>query len=235
MTMLKRMFACALSIYLCVFTQILFSADWEFRGERDGVSLYWRTFPNSSLPEFKAQTTIATPMATVLGVLLDVEACPQWVHQCKKAFVVDQPQADQQIIYQVNSVPLAKDRDLLMVAQLKYTGEADEVTISIGNASHYCDNRELPICDEIRKSKFVRIEQLSGSYKLRKIDKQSVEVTWQQHLELGGNLPGWIVRGKLDDLAYDTLYQLRQQVRKPAYQKLKLVIENNQLILVSEQ
>jgi len=209
------------------------SAEWEYKGERKQVSLYWRNFPNSTLPEFKAVTQINTNMATVLGVLLDIEACPDWVHQCKKALVVDQPQANQQIMYQGNSVPLAKDRDLLMAAQLEYSEGANQVTITIANASTYCDNRELPACASIRESKFVRIEHLTGHYQLQKIADDSIEVTWQQHLELGGNLPGWIVRGKLDDLAYDTLYQLRQQVLKPEYQNLKLVIENNQLTLES--
>ena len=202
---------------------------WEFQGEKDDVKLYWRGYPDSAIPEFLAITQIPAAMAQVLGVLLDVESCPQWVDKCREAVLVGQLHPDQQIIYQVNKVPLAKDRDILFSAKIDYEDAGRRITIHIDSASDYCDTATAPVCEKIRAAQYVRVEQLQGFYRLVMIDENLVEVTWQQHLELGGNLPAWIVRSKLDDLAYRTLAGLCEQVKKPQYQDLQLHITEGNL------
>ena len=225
-----------LIVFLTIaFSQTLIANDdnWIDKGEKNKVQLYWRDYPKSSIPEFKAITVVDASIATVLGVLLDIEACPKWIHQCKKAFVIDQPHPDEQIIYQINSIPFATDRDAVMSAKLRYSDNADNITIAITNAMNYCGQVNKPRCADIANSKYLRLQSLDGEYRLHKLDENRTEVTWQQHLELGGNLPAWIVRSKLDDLAYKSLYGLRQLAGKPEYQHLKLHIDNSILSVVS--
>ncbi len=203
--------------------------EWQANGERKNIRLFIRDYPDSNIPEFKAIVQIPSTMATVLAVLLDVEKSPQWIHQCGEASLLDQPSAFEKIIYQVNEIPLAKDRDFILRAQLSFAENAESVRIKLETSNDFCLHQQTDICQRINQSKYVRIKHLIGEYHLRQISNKLIEVTWQQFVDPGGKLPSWIIKSQIDNIAFKTLDSLRKQVKQSEYKDAQLRIVSGEL------
>lgn len=208
------------------------SPDWQLHEEKRGVLLYLRDYPNSPIPEFKAETQIKSSVASVLGVLLHTEACPEWFHQCERATILEAINPHETIVYQVNKIPFARDRDILFRAKLNFKENGDTILIDISSAEGYCLNNDNEVCADINASKHIRVTQVQGQYRLQKLDDENTKVTWQQYLDPAGSLPSWVIRSQLDNLAFNSLKGLREQATKKDYQSLRLRIENGLLSVI---
>lgn len=215
--------------FICHNTYADDMVEWQANGERKNIRLFIRDYPDSNIPEFKAVVQIPSSMASVLAVLLDIESSPQWIHQCGEATLLDQPSASEKIIYQVNKIPLAKDRDFILRAQLSFSGDAESVRINLETSNDFCIHQPSDICQRIKQSKYVRINQLVGQYHLQQIDDNLIEVNWQQFVDPGGKLPSWLIKSQLDNIAFKTLDGLRKQVKKPAYKNAQLRVVDGDL------
>lgn len=205
------------------------TTDWRLEKEQDGISFYLRDFPQSTIPEFKAVTQIPATMARVLAVLLDVDNYQHWIHRCAQSFPLTEIRERQQYIYQQNSVPWARDRDVILRASLSHRNSGQEVKIQLQSVPDFCHHHDSPGCDRIDHGRHVRIDQAVGSYELRQVDNHMVELTWEQHLDPGGRLPSWLVKAMLSDIPLKTLSGLREAVQDAKYRNSRLVVEGDTL------
>lgn len=208
---------------------------WRFMEDTNGVKVYLRDYPDSKSPEFKAATTVESSMSSIIAVLLDSEACPRWVHQCKHAFTIITVNAREQYVYQQNQLPLVRDRDIILHATLSHQDNGKIVTIELEAAPDYCDENALPRCEEIRDSKLVRVKQATGYYRLIEIAPNIVDVIWQQHIDPAGFLPGWLARSQLLNLPLKSLHALHDLVQETRYQQTGLMIDEDGLRVTYEE
>lgn len=208
------------------------SYQWELKEERDGVRFYLRDYPGSAIPEFRAVTRIETSMGSLLAVLLDVDDYTEWIYQCRESFSLDVVSHSEQYVYQVNHLPLARDRDLIMRAQLSYRDGGREVSIGLRAAPDFCRDHDTPGCQRVNTGRYLRIRDSVGSYRMKELDDGTVEVTWQQHLDPGGRLPGWLIRALMSEIPVKTLRALRERVKMPRYSDSEIVIRDGVLRVV---
>lgn len=193
------------------------SSDWRLEKTQEKVEFFLRDYPGSSIPEFKAVTQIPTSMTAIVAVLLDVESYPKWVHRCRESFTLETVDTHEKYVYQVNRLPFARDRDLILHAELSRQSHEGEIVIHLEAAPDYCERNSVAACDRIEPDRYLRIEESEGSYRLAQLDENTVEVTWQQYLDPGGRLPGWLVRRSISTIPINTLNALHEMVKRPEY------------------
>lgn len=208
--------------------------DWEASTSTNGVQLYLRDYPDSGLPEFKGVTVLDASMASVIAVLLDVQAYDEWVHQCERAFVLASINPREQYIYQVNKIPWARDRDIILRAELSYRDNGRNIRIAVSATPDFCQTHDIANCERIDTGRFVRVEQSKGSYYLEQLAANRVRVTWQQHIDPGGRIPAWLARPQIKELPLKTLANLAKQVQKPRYQNKEIQFTNGTLVVVDK-
>lgn len=206
--------------------------NWKLVEEQDGIKLYFRDYPESSLPEFKGITVIHASMASILAVLLDLPACQQWVHQCEKSFVLDVTNAREETFYQINDMPFVKDRDVILHAKLDYKPDLSEIRFGLIAVPDFCQKNPTEACNKIDPDRYVHVASSEGFYLLQQEADGNVLVTWQQHIDPGGLLPDWLVNSQLKDLPLNTLKGLRTMADKPRYRDARLEAEGEEMQIV---
>lgn len=186
--------------------------EWQFAKEKNYVRLYYQPYPGSDVQEFKAVTVFDTDIDTIMSVLTDIEGFPRWIYQCSKALLLQELPNNDYMIYQINALPLASDRDVIMRVHIDRNEDDSEVTISLHTDAHFCDNRSDAQCETTKHTKFVRITDSVGYYQLRALGHNKVELTWQQHVDPAGKLPTWLINRTLSNLPIESLTALRKLV-----------------------
>lgn len=204
-------FAAVFTVLACLLAgcQNLPKQDWSLIKERDGVAFYLRPVANSSVPEFKGVTTARASISQLLTVLLDVDSYPQWVYQCRQAQLIDTVNYDTMYIYQINTLPLLKDRDIILYGKIEPNTGNDTLRVHLQAAPDYCQTNTSAICQSANQSSLVRVTASDGSFEVIENGDDTVTITWQQYLDPAGAVPGWLVRSQLDNLVFHTLSRLR--------------------------
>lgn len=228
----------AMALYLAMFlslatalagAQTVAATDWELSDSRKGVDFFLRDMPGSHFPEFKAVARMEGSIASVLAVLIDVERYPEWIHQCREALRLAADGSQHQYVYQLNDLPFARDRDMIMRASLSHRDQGRVVRIDLQAVPDYCQTHSDPACSQIDPAAHLRIQEAVGSYRMTQVDANTVEVIWQQHLDPGGRLPGWLVKRQMSAIPVNTLSALREQIQRPEYQNKALSVEDDAL------
>jgi hypothetical protein len=187
-------------------------AQWELVKDENGIKVFLKTVPHSKIKEFKGVTNINSSLDSILAVLDDTGACPQWIHNCKDAVELSEISFNEGYVYQVIDFPFpVKDRDLILHSVMTQNPDTKQVTI-----------RLVAVPDYISETKNVRIKRSDGFYILKPLPDGSIEVTWQHHIEPGGGIPKWLVNSLLVDTPFKTLRNLRQIVKEEKYQRARL-------------
>ncbi|WP_163834192.1 START domain-containing protein [Spartinivicinus ruber] len=210
-------------LLISIIAKPLQAQQWQQVKNQEGIQVYTRAIPGSGIKEFKAVTTINSSLDSVLGVLNDISACPQWVYQCTQPALIQSISFGERYVYQVNDFPFpSRNRDIILHAKLNQSLTTKTITIQLQAAPHFCKNQQTTICKKVNQSKLVRIEKSKGFYLLEPIAKNKIQITWQHHMEPGGNLPNWLVNNLITDAPFYTLKKLARIVQESKYQKAKL-------------
>ncbi len=213
-----------LLLALCWATFLLMTAghahadvgEWALKKSEDGIEVFTRPSENSAYKEFKAITEIAMPVASVMAVLQDTDACPRWLHRCVESRVITQISTVERTFYQVSKLPFpARSRD------------------AIFHASVTMDNNGLVIVsmdtlpDELPPTDHVRIREAYGTYHLEPIADATTRVTWVQMVNPAGALPAWMVNQLLTDMPYKSLKNLRDLATEPPYRQARFTRDDH--------
>jgi hypothetical protein len=215
-----------------LFPCIAQAGEWSLARDKNNIQVYLRDVPGSDIYEFKGITKIKTSIDSLLAVLDDTPACPEWFYQCKSPVLVERVSFTERYVYQVSDFPFpADDRDIIVRFLISQNIEHKSVTLRSDSLADYCQHLSTPVCKKINHSGLVRIVKSNGYFQFTLLSDGWVEVVWQQHLEPAGNLPKWLVNALVVDAPFESLRQLQQLVKKDKYQKAKLSydLEGNML------
>ena len=107
---------------LCLLFSVVSYADneWELAKEdtQRNIQVYLRPQLTNPYDEFYTQTTVPQPIETVLAVLADIGAWPQWLARIKKVQVLKK-QDNQSWVYVIYKLPYPfVERDTVLYARL---------------------------------------------------------------------------------------------------------------------
>jgi len=201
---------------------------WQLQKDEQGILIYLRDLPDSPIKEFKGEIRIKAGLGSLLAVMDDTAACPDWIYNCAEPILLQKISFNERYNFQISKMPLfITNRGLIFHTLLSQDADTRVITMTMSASPDYCNNKQTDSCQYIRNTKMVPISRSNGNYKFIPEPDGWTRVIWQQHIEPGGNLPGWLVNSLLLDMPYNTLKNLREIVRNHKYKGMRLIYGPN--------
>lgn len=191
------------------FTKTSFCQDWELQKEDNGILVYTRD-NGTRYRSVQVVTVINTSMSEAVAMIMNVERFPEWVYKCRAARTLERRSETELIHYQVNSVPLAKDRDMVVHLLVKEDVSGDVVITQ----------KALPDYIPFEKD-LVRIPKFDGIWNLKTV-ANGVEINYTIDADPGGDLPMRFVNKAMIEGPFSTTYNLKRLLEQKQIAKKKL-------------
>jgi hypothetical protein len=172
----------ALLVLLLVATRAVADDGWKRVDEEHGIVIDARDVPDSSLREVRASIHSPLSPATIAAVVWRYEEHDRFVPRLAHAEVVREVGPDERIVYEQLTLPLLKDRDVVLRAR-RETGA--DGTIDIRTTA--IDGEGPPAT-----SRFVRVQISEGHWHLAPA-AGGTDVVYDIRTDVGGAVPAWIV------------------------------------------
>ena len=202
---MKRTF---MALMLAMFVAGMLAAaesPWELKKDEDGVRAYVRDVEGSPIREFKGTVTVDASPEEAVRLFEEDGRMPEWFHQCTEARLLKADSAENKVLYVVISMPWpVKDRDLVF----RRLRSRDPVT----GAVEYRTSAAADVYPE--QSGKVRMPYLKGLWRFTPLPDGRTEIYYQQHGEVGGHIPDWLVNKLAVNIPFNSLSRFRQLLLK---------------------
>lgn len=187
--------------------------DWELKKDTDNVRVYTRKISNSDFKELQCKTTVKASLGSVVKLLLDVDAYPQWIYNCVHVKRIKKIGDTVSYSYQLFDVPWpVSDRDVVAVGRTTQDAKTKIVTVKSEVV-----NGMMPEVDDV-----VRIKKFSSTYVLVPKANGEVEVNFELGTEPGGIVPAWLVNLVIVQGPFHTHKRMNELLQTPTYKNARL-------------
>ena len=198
-----------LTVLLTTWTNKLYGQTWNFVKEKDGIKIYTRDEPNSSLKASKGEITFKANLEKVNLLVGDAKNIDWWDKNISTIKILGFERnkfIQYYIIYSV-SWPLS-NRDLALEARIStdpVTGVRTVVAKPLLNVVP--ENKDL-----------VRIKKYWQKWTVQPLANSYVHVTLEGFIDPTGNVPSWLFNMFATETPYNALHALRERALsdKPA-------------------
>ncbi|HSC86414.1 MAG TPA: START domain-containing protein [Polyangiaceae bacterium] len=178
--------------------------SWEKIDEDEGIKVYSKDIPDSSIVAFRGEALIQQPIEKVLWVLADNEHRTEWVDRLKKSVILERKGPFDYVVYQHFSAPFpASDRDYVYRGQARRDAEG-VVRISLESVEHPKAPTTVGVRGRIIKSRYLLTPKGDSTFVVVEIQMDPM-----------GAIPTFIVNLVQKSWPMKTLKNLRTQVKKP--------------------
>ncbi|MBK6688000.1 MAG: hypothetical protein IPG45_26230 [Deltaproteobacteria bacterium] len=186
------------------------AAAWEPITQEDGITVWQRAVPGTSLVEFRGKGRVGAHVKKILAVLHDTHRKTEWMQNCVESTRLKKLGPGQSIMYNRtgSTVPLVADRDVVLESAVTIWREKGQVKVEVWNV----DDPAKPPVDGV-----VRMPRLQATWTLVALDQGNTEITYQVQADPGGALPAWVVNLVAKKIPLHTIQNLRKQVVKSGY------------------
>lgn len=195
-----------LLLFFSLFTVLnkgLFAQTWELEKDKEGIQVFTRKVEGYAIKEYKAVTTLKTTVATLANLLKDHKNLKSWFVKCPISKRLKKVSEDEYYVYFLNDAPWpVSDRDNIT----KMTFELLENGTQLVHLK--CVPDYLP-----QKSGIVRLPRMQAQWAFEPNANGMVKVTQQVLADLGGKVPGWLINFAIVEAPFETLCNLRKEVR----------------------
>lgn len=183
----------------------------------NGIAIYYRKMSTGNI-QFKGTTAVASSLSGIVGLFLDLDQMPQWLHRTKEVTLVERIKVDELYVHMIHTMPFPfRRRD--SVNHIKFEQEPDTktITIHVKNIPDYIE----PMAD------IVRVPLAVSTWVLTPVEKGQVNISFSGYGEPGGSISPatyhsslfqWLVKQFLWKVPYETLLNLKEIVGKRDYQ-----------------
>jgi len=202
-------FIVALTVFLSTGANNLRGQTWNFVKEKDGIKIFTRTEPNSSLKASKGEVTFKANLEKVNLLVGDAKNIDWWDKNISSVKVLNferNKNIQYYIVYSV-SWPLT-NRDLALEALIS----TDPVT----GVRTVLAKPLLKVVPE--KKDLVRIKKYWQKWTVQPLENGFVHVTLEGFIDPTGNVPSWLFNLFVTETPYNALHALRTRALsdKPA-------------------
>lgn len=196
---------------------------------KSGIKVFVFRHKGSLFSTFKAETTINSSIDSIIAVMLDNDACVEWLYSCYKSIPLKQVNFNEHYHYQILSIPFPfSNRGFIFRSFLTNKPFSKSSTITITTTPDYCTSKISKQCLLINNSKNVMVKKSIGIIKLEP-GINGTKITWTQHTDPNGKLPAWLMNSYTKHIPFESFSNLKTIVQKPRYKdaKLKFDTEGN--------
>ena len=178
---------------------------WELKKDENGVQAYVRRVEGSSILEYKGTVVVEATLADALRLFEEDVRMPEWFHQCTESRSLKTETPDLKILYSVIHMPWpVTDRDVVF----RRARAKDPVT----GVVRY-ETSAVPY-DYPEQPGKVRMPYLKGLWRFTPLANGRTEIYYQQHSEVGGHIPDWLVNKLAVNIPFNSLSHFRQLLVK---------------------
>jgi hypothetical protein len=207
-------------VYLVSFFLIIFGVvvsaqevDWEFLKDDEGIRVFTRKTEGSPFKEIKVENMMKTDLSSLVSLMKDVDNHKNWTYANKTAEVLERHSEFSWIFYGYSDAPWpVQDRDMAIKASLSQ----DSVTKIVRNEG-ICIPDYIPEKDGV-----VRVPACRSLWTLEPVGADSIRVTLEIKIDMGGNLPAWLVNMVSSKGPYETVRNMEAEVQRPKYRDAEL-------------
>ncbi len=182
---------------------------WEQVHEAEGLSVFVRQVPGSSVREMRAERIIDAPAQRVWQVVNDLEGYTEFMPYVVEARRVGRDDACS-FEYLRLDPPLAKARDYTLCV-----GQTVDPAAGTFVRHWRTANQQGPA----PRRDSVRLDLCNGSWTVTKLGSRSTHVAYWLHTDPGGALPAWVVNQANRRGLPDLMAALYRRVRDPSLGK----------------
>jgi len=197
-------------LILCLLTILPIWAGqnpWQTVKEKEGIIVKTRAVEGSGFKEFQGVTYVRASLASLIALLSDTSAYTQWMPNCIEAYQVKRTSAYENFIYTLRKAPWpVANRDMVIHTVTTRNKNDHSILIRMAGAPGLVPE----------KAGTVRVDKLAGFWKLTPRG-DTVEIIYQVHADLGGNVPEWLANSTSVDQPYKVLSNIRQLVTADKY------------------
>lgn len=196
----------------CALFAVADDREWQLVREDKSrhIQVFTREQLDSPYHEFYATTEVMQNTDTVVAVLSDVSAWPQWVARLGKVQLLKK-QGDSNWVYVVYRLPYPFiERDAILYSTLK---RATNKTISI--RSVMANNYAWPVIEKRR----VHLQALNSRWQLTPLANGGTRIELWGSTQPSGFMPALLFNYNLADEPQQTLRLLRQMLLRSQYQR----------------
>jgi len=188
-------------------------ADWMLAKDQQGVKIYTRQVQGIDFKAFKGVTTIKTSLSSLVALVMDAQASPDWMKNCSQSKLLKQVNAKECFTYSLSKAPWpVKDRDSIIHHVISQAKGTRAVTIKqVGKPDYIKENKDI-----------LRVKRIEGFWRFTPRKDGHVDVVYQALSDPGGAIPVWLVNSMLVAQPYETLLKMQKVVQREKYQKAKL-------------
>lgn len=177
--------------------------DWVLKKDQDGVQIHVRKVKGSDYLRFNGLVVLNIGLDELLRLYEEREdgRMPEWFYGCKSVRLVETRSPDEKIFYMVFSMPKPlRDRDIVY----RRTRAVDPV-------SGIVEYRINSLNDFLPKASHkVRMPSIEVYWRLEPTPDGKTQIYYEQHSEVGGLLPAWLVNAMSVEVPFKTLTGLRR-------------------------
>lgn len=203
-------------LVLCLLlNSLVFADEWELarNDTQRQIQVYVSPQENNAYHQFKAQTIVEQPLNTVLAVLSDINAWPQWLARIKLVNILKK-EKDHSLVYVVYKLPYPfVERDMVIYNRVQYLN-----TGAILIKAQAQTNYRLP---PNIIAKRVRLTNFSSTWRITSLAQNRTLIELWGQGDPEGFVPALVFNYNLPDEPLQSLKQLRKMLLRPQYQKNK--------------
>jgi len=199
---LKQFFLCLLFCAPSMGGQLC-AQTWALEKDKEGIQVFTRKVEGYAIKEYKAIITLKTTVEKLTNLLKDHANLTTWFVKCPISKRLKKVSEDEYYVYFLNDAPWpVSDRD--NITKMTFERLADGTQF----VHLKCVPDYLP-----EKSGIVRLPRMQAKWMFEPQADGMVKVTQQVLADLGGKVPGWLVNFAIVEAPFETLSNLRKEVK----------------------
>ncbi|TDO95321.1 START domain-containing protein [Marinomonas balearica] len=193
---------------MLLFTASAYSQEWKLYSKSTSVAVYSRLTEVGL--EVKAIATVRSKPDALLKLLEDTDAASQWIANCKAVVVKARPSIKERLVHSYYNAPWpVRDRDMVTYSYVVSDGDGKGYRIEVTDVG-----QDFP-----QDPAYVRMEQVSGMWRIKTISDQRVQISYQGRGSAAGAIPKWLSNKLLLESTAETFENLTKMIVKMKYQK----------------
>lgn len=156
--------------------------EWKVERREQGITVSRRQRAGEMLAAFRGEGRVKAHVLQVLAVILDVREVERWAYGITDAHSVRHVDDRTELVYLYSDTPWpVRDRDMVVRRSVHIITPGSEFGVSLR-----CEpDARAP------RAGVIRVRDCDSSFRIRKIDANTTEVTYEMALDPEGTLPTW--------------------------------------------
>jgi hypothetical protein len=156
--------------------------EWRLERRERGITVSRREQAGEELEAFRGQGQVKAHVLQVLAVILDVREVERWAYGVTDAHSVRHVDDRTELVYLYSDTPWpVRDRDMVVRRSVHIIKAGSEFGVTL---------RCEPDASNLRTG-VIRVRACNSSFRIRKVDAETTEITYEMSLDPEGVLPSW--------------------------------------------